>query len=121
MLTADEQQSFLDFLLRGASPAGACTELGLSLDVVERTRDRDDSFREQLELTIVTLSQNVLSALYRTAMKGSVTAQKFWLENHPPPAWGAERASPADHHPLEELSDDELIELAKAYEIDCTD
>ena len=69
------------------------------------------------------LSQNVLMAFYRQAMEGNVSAQTNWLKAMPPPGWDGVPA--IEHVPLftfdetlDELTDDELLNLARAMEIE---
>ena len=103
-----QQQAYLQFLAKGASPAGACTQLGISLASVAVTIDADDGFRMLLSRVNELLSQNVAAALYRSAMEGSVSAQTFYLKNRPPPEW-PEAVPHHDADPLDDLTDDELI------------
>ncbi|MEX0728108.1 MAG: hypothetical protein WD065_17690 [Planctomycetaceae bacterium] len=110
----------LDWILRGASAIAACAELGLSLEAVEHTKERDARFRKRYEQATAALTENVFTALYRAAMKGNIAAMKFWLENHS--AGGIRRSDndPDDTNPLQEMTDDELIELAKTQGVDCS-
>ncbi|MBX3439647.1 MAG: hypothetical protein KF861_19315, partial [Planctomycetaceae bacterium] len=81
------QESYLHLLTRGASPAAACGQIGMSVLDVLATIEQDEAFRLRLEQVNVLLSQNVAAALYRSAMEGSVSAQTFFLKNQPPPNW----------------------------------
>jgi len=103
-----QQQAYLNLLSRGASPAAACGQLGLSLVTVADVIDRDESFRTLLARVNELLSQNVAAALYRSAMEGSVSAQTFYLKNRPPPEWPEQADHPLSQ-PMNELTDDELI------------
>ncbi len=107
----------LNLLIRGASPALACAQLGLSLDDFH-TWLADESFRQQLEQSQQTLSRNVAAALYRSAMEGSVSAQTFYLKHLPPPEWPLTEPAETPDNPLHQLSDDELLERCRAHGID---
>lgn len=105
---------FLDLRSRGASPAVACQQLGVEYAAFARTLAADAEFREQMRQVEDRLAENVAAALYRSAMEGSVTAQKFWLQAQPPAEWLRRQAADADTHLLDDLSDAELLELALA-------
>lgn len=96
----------------------ACKELDLSLESIRRTKERDATFCKRYEQATAALTENVFAALYRAAMKGNVAAMKFWLENHS--AGGIRRSdeTPDDANPLQEMTDDELIALAKTQGVD---
>jgi hypothetical protein len=82
-----------------------------------KTAADDGEFRAKVRDIAGVLSGNVMAVLYRTAMEGNVSAQQAWLKLFPPPSF----AEPAqDDNPmtfdelLGDLSDDELVELARA-------
>lgn len=54
--------------------------------------DQSAAFRKRMDRVPDLLSQNVAASLYQAAMKGSVTAQTFYLKNLPPPEWDAAAA-----------------------------
>ena len=116
-LNQTDQDSLLELLSRGASPAGACKQLGLSIADFFHTTQRDREFRRRAETVHHLLGQNVSSALYKAAMEGNVTAQTFWLRHSPPPGWTGENAKMTTDD-LDRLTDDELIELARAHGVD---
>jgi hypothetical protein len=64
----------------GGSPAAACEKLGVALEAVSVTLDADERFRKRINRIEQSLSENVKSALYRTAMKGNPSAQSQWLK-----------------------------------------
>lgn len=113
MLTRRQQDEYLSLLTKGASPAAACQKLGVSVTAVLVTMEQAPKFQQRATAVSDLLSQNVAAQLYQTAMKGSVTAQTFFLKNQPPPEWPSEDAekgamnSPA---PLD-ISDERLINL----------
>lgn len=110
LLTRDQQRSYLGLIAKGASPAGACQQLGLHPMSVAWTTEEDERFRSLLHRVNELLSQNVAAALYRSAMEGSVPAQTFYLKNRPPPDWSADTTD-AETVPdsQDELTDDELL------------
>lgn len=114
LLTPAEQESYLQLLARGASPAAACIQLGLPLIAVARTIERDDGFQSLLDRLNELLSQNVAAALYRSAMEGSVSAQQFYLKNRPPPEWP--QLTPDSSPAVDELTDDELVAQVRENE-----
>ena len=118
-LTAELEQSFLELLSRGASPAAACRELGVSVSMIQQALVEDAKFRARWEDVNVTLSQNIQAALYRSAMEGNVSAQTYWLKSNPPPGWSPDSTEPLEtiDEFFDELSDDELLDLARAMEI----
>ena len=118
-LTSKLEQSFLELLSRGASPAAACRELGVSVSMIQQALVEDKEFRARWEEVNVTLSQNIQAALYRSAMEGNVSAQTYWLKSNPPPGWSPDSMEPLESIDefFDELSDDELLDLARAMEI----
>ena len=113
-LSADLRDALLSLLLRGASPASACAQLGLTLAQFDAWL-ADPDFQARLSRSQYTLSQNVAAALYRSAMEGSVAAQTFYLRHLPPPEWPQpEPADSATPSTLEQLTDDELLERFRA-------
>ncbi len=115
-LTRKQQDEYLTLLTKGASSAAACQKLGISITALLVTMEQFPKFRTRTTAVSDVLSQNVAAQLYQTAMKGSVTAQTFYLRNQPPPEWPGEEeqsTSPAD---LENLSTEELQALDAAEE-----
>jgi hypothetical protein len=107
-LTQEQQEIYLQLLSRGASPAAACLQSGLSLPDVAASIEHDEAFRHLLSRVNELLSQNVAAALYRSAMEGSVSAQTFFLKNMPPPEWPTPDTEDQPRN-LVELTDEELI------------
>ncbi len=111
--SSDQQLEYLDLLLRGASPAAACQQLKLDLFAVVALLSDDDEFRMKTDAVYDALSQNVAARLYQEAMKGSVPAMSQWLKNRPPPEWPDHAAASISNSPLDVISDEELIRLAR--------
>ncbi|MBI1347269.1 hypothetical protein GC163_13400 [bacterium] len=118
VLTTDEQQTLVEWLLRGASPAAACAQFGWPVERFWKTLAQDEGFTATLQQVFDTLSQNVLAALYQAAMKGQVSAQQFWLRHRPVTGWTQSLAAdlPADSY--EQLNDDELVDACVAAGLD---
>lgn len=100
---------------------GACAELGIPLDVVELSKNRNGRFRKRYEQATAALTENVFSALYRAAMKGNVAAMKFWLENHTTAKFTPDVDLTGDLNSLAEMADDELAQLAKTHGLNGAD
>jgi hypothetical protein len=121
LLTPPQQSAILELLYRGASPAGASGQVGVSVDSFLRTVNDDSQFRAKVREIAGVLSGNVQAVLYRTAMEGNVSAQQAWLKLFPPPSFSEPAA---DTEPmtfdalLGDLTDAELCELARAVGVD---
>lgn len=111
VLTRRQQDEYLTLLTKGASPAAACQKLEVSITAVLVTMEQSPKFHQRATAVSDVLSQNVAAQLYQTAMKGSVTAQTFYLRNQPPPEWPDEDSgekSEKSQPPLE-ISDERLV------------
>ncbi|MBL8849577.1 MAG: hypothetical protein JNG89_07830 [Planctomycetaceae bacterium] len=115
VLSESLQGEFLWWISHGASPAMLCQKLGISLTSFVKAATDDAGFAERLQQAQGGLSQNVAARLYRIAMEGSVPAQRFFLELHPPPEWRQVSLPGAD---LKELEPDELADEYRAAGID---
>ncbi|MCH7987751.1 MAG: hypothetical protein IID46_01230 [Planctomycetes bacterium] len=87
--------------------------------MIQQALVEDEEFRARWEEVNVTLSQNIQAALYRSAMEGNVSAQTYWLKSNPPPGWSPDSLEPLESIDefFDELSNDELLDLARAMEI----
>lgn len=106
-LTRKQQDEYLTLLTKGASAAAACQKLGISITALLVTMEQSPKFRTRATAVSDVLSQNVAAQLYQTAMKGSVTAQTFYLRNQPPPEW-PEDEEPCQTAPSLNMSDERL-------------
>ncbi|QDT52230.1 hypothetical protein Pan44_02390 [Caulifigura coniformis] len=79
-LTLAQQKEFVRLVSQGASPAAVCSQLGVSLESARLTMERDARFRRHMKPVPQTLGENVRAAMYLKAMKGTVSAQTFWLK-----------------------------------------
>jgi hypothetical protein len=118
LLTGDQQQALLALLSKGASAAAACRQLGLPVENFWHTLHRNASFAAALQQAFDTLSHNVLSVLYQTAMKGNVTAQQFWLKHRPALHWAIPTETAPDDELYDALSYAELVDQARQSRLD---
>lgn len=120
-LAPNDRLALLALLQRGASPAGACAQLGLPLALYLRTYESDPEFRSASDAIPPILHRNVAAALYRAALEGNVSAQTAWLRMWRPAGWDAPAANagPDPRGPalLDDLSDDELRQLARVLDV----
>lgn len=120
-LNRTQQSAVLELLYRGASPAAACGQVGASVEAFLQTVADDPGFRSRVREITGVLSGNVMAVLYRTAMEGNVSAQQAWLKLFPPPSF-AEPAPESEPMTFDELlgdlTDAELVELARAVGVD---
>ncbi len=121
-LTRQQQDEYLTLLTKGASAAAACQKLGISITALLVTMEQSPKFRTRATAVSDVLSQNVAAQLYQTAMKGSVTAQTFYLRNQPPPEWPSEEEDVAASPDLATLSTAELesVDAAEEEELQAT-
>ena len=120
-LGKSEQTEYVRLITRGASPAAACRSLRISLTSVLLTREQDKSFRAQIELAESALRDNVLAAVYRSAMEGKVTAQTFYLRflaSSVDAEAGGESIPNPDY---DDMTDEELWERIQALSSDLAD
>jgi len=96
---------------KGASFAVACRELGLPVDALWHTLRSDADFDARVQQVYETLSHNVVSALYKAAIGGNVTAQRLWLQHRPADLWSLVSEEKAASHA--HLSDQELVDSAR--------
>jgi hypothetical protein len=109
-LSADQCELLLALFYRGASPAQACHELGLDIRVFWNTIHADAAFHAAARLAVESLSHNVVAALYKSAIGGSVSAQQFWLKQRPASLW----LPPVEDREADDLSHLDDAELAQA-------
>jgi hypothetical protein len=115
LLDAAEQDTFLQWLTCGAAPLSACQKLGLSVTSFTKTSTADMEFAERVQQVQSALSQSVAARLYRTAIEGNVSAQRYYLQLRPPPEW---KQAPVAGVDLEELEPDELADEYRAAGLD---
>jgi hypothetical protein len=115
VLTRRQQDEYLTLLTKGASPAAACQKLEVSITAVLVTMEQSPKFHQRATAVSDVLSQNVAAQLYQTAMKGSVTAQTFYLRNQPPPEWpGDDTGEKAeDSESSLDISDERLVQIVE--------
>jgi hypothetical protein len=115
LLTSRQQALCLELMLQGASAPMACAAMRVSITSFQRTVDADADFALRVQQTQGGLSQNVAARLYRTAMEGNVSAQRYYLQLRPPPEWQDTSGPGMD---LEELEPHELADEYRAAGLD---
>ncbi|REJ76527.1 MAG: hypothetical protein DWQ34_12665 [Planctomycetota bacterium] len=108
-------------ITRGGSPAVACKTLGVSLTSVLITREEDESFRSQIEQVESALRENVLAAVYRSAMEGKVTAQTLYLRFLASSGDAEAQGAGAEDADYAEMTDEELWQRIQALSSDLAD
>jgi hypothetical protein len=110
LLSETEQHAVWLLMLKGASPALACQQTGVSIEAFWLTRLRHSSFDVAIRRIYDTLDHNVVASVYRQAMEGNVAAQRLWLARRPAMLWSASAASggESDAH-----ADQSSVELAR--------
>lgn len=114
LLSDEEQQAYLQLLLRGASPVVVCRQVGVPYSAVRLTLRESAEFRDDHDDAMLLLNQNVEAALYGQAMQGSVPAMTLWLRNRPPPYWRGDEDDKTVKDEFERMNDAELVEAARA-------
>jgi hypothetical protein len=79
-LSDEDVEQYVAHLIRGASPAGACLQLGISIRALLRRLAEDADLRQRVQDVQWVLRENVKSAVYRQAMEGNVSAQRCFLQ-----------------------------------------
>jgi hypothetical protein len=115
LLSEEAQRLVLEFMQRGASPAGACQQIGATIETFWNTIQCSPPFEHALQLVFDSLSQNVAAALYQSAMKGTVAAQTLWLKQRPAPLL-TPHETPEDS--LAGMTDEQLLDEARAAGLD---
>jgi hypothetical protein len=91
------------------------------LSLYLRTYESDPEFRSASDAIPPILHRNVAAALYRAALEGNVSAQTAWLRMWRPVGWDPpaanERPDPRGPALLDDLSDDELRQLARVLDV----
>jgi len=109
----DQRDHFLQLMLGGVSPMRACQELAISYLDFRFALKKSPCLQAEINGVWETLSQNIVTALYHIAMKGNVSAQVFRLKNRPPPGWTIVEEQSEGGEAFSELSDEELVALAR--------
>lgn len=99
-------------MLQGCAATAACRQMELSVSALNRTLAEDAGFADRVRQAQDALRDMVLAALFRQAVKGSVTAQKLYLQLHAPD--GSRDQSPDANNVEEGLSPHELAEAYRA-------
>jgi hypothetical protein len=120
-LRKSEQDAILELLFKGWGKIRACRELGLSYESLIRTVEERTEFGERVLEASKGKNEAIEMALYKAALEGNVTAQRFWLQHQTDPEQPlAEKQLDvlSEEDDLSTLSDEELIERARTVGID---
>lgn len=120
-LGAEQCEQLIALLLKGASVRAACKEMGVPVWAAQRAIESDVELAERIRQVNGLRSQDVAAALYQSAMKGSVTAQTFWLKSSPPAEWQGDAGPPMLDEMCNGLTDEELEQLERSMETDLPD
>ena len=81
------KKRYLGLLREGVSKSRAASALGMTNLGIRDAMLADKRFAEDVLQVIAERTDDVEEALYQTAMKGNVEAQKFWLTNQREDEW----------------------------------
>lgn len=82
-----ERRRFLRELEQGATRTAACSEVGVTFATVRRIIREDHEFAQDVADAEAIKVEAVEQALFATALKGNVEAQKFYLTNRAREEW----------------------------------
>lgn len=111
LLTPAQQAELLERMLNGCAATAACRQMELTISALNRTLAEDAAFADRVRQARDALRDIVLAALFRQAVKGSVTAQKLYLQQSPD---RSQDQSPDASNAEEGLSPHELAEAYRA-------
>ena len=80
-------QAILESLSKGSSIEKACQHAGFGRSSFYRWLNKSDKNRQKYEEIIDSRTMVVEDSLFNSAVKGSVSAQIFWLKNRNPKRW----------------------------------
>lgn len=81
------QDRFLEFIETGHTITSACEELGITRTAYYLWRHRNEEFRRDADLALISQISVVEDALFKKALGGNVTAQIFYLINRGGGKW----------------------------------
>lgn len=86
-MTPNAKLQYLGLLTEGVSRSRAARSVGMTNSGIRQAMIADDRFREDVEQVLAERNDDVEQALYETALRGNVEAQKFWLTNRADSEW----------------------------------
>lgn len=86
-MTPNAKMQYLGLLMEGVSRSRAARAVGMTNSGIRQAMAADARFREDVEQVMAERNDDVEQALYETAMRGNVEAQKFWLTNRDDSEW----------------------------------
>lgn len=103
--TTEKQREYLELLAKGGRRHASAYKIGITPANICAKRKTDPEFKKAMDLAERIANEHVESAMYRSAIKGNVTAQQVWLYNRMPHKWkdargrdGADGAGDAYHY-----------------------
>lgn len=82
-----QKAAYLELLRGGTSRSRAATELGMTNLGIRDAMLADRRFAEDVDQILAERTDDVEEALFHSALKGNVEAQKFWLTNRREGEW----------------------------------
>ncbi len=81
------RRRYCELLARGGRRIVSARAVGVDIKTVERAITSDKAFAEAVSGAEMEADQHVEDALYKSALRGNVTAQQVWLYNRRPDRW----------------------------------
>lgn len=81
------KRQYLSYLQEGMTRSRAAVEVGMTNMGIDEAMRNDRLFREDVQQILDIMTDDVEQAMYVSAVKGSVEAQKFWLVNRSEDRW----------------------------------
>lgn len=85
--TEEKQAEYLQLLADGGRRHASAYKIGITPANICAKRKSDPEFRKAMDLAERIANEHVESAMYKSAIKGNVTAQQVWLYNRMPNKW----------------------------------
>lgn len=85
--THEKQMEYLELLRKGGRRHASAYKIGVTPALICAARKRDPEFSKAMALAERIANEYIESSLYRSAIKGNVTAQQVWLYNRMPEKW----------------------------------
>ena len=85
--TTEKQAEYLKLLAQGGRRHASAYKIGITPANICAKRKTDPEFKKAMDLAERIANEHVESAMYKSAIKGNVTAQQVWLYNRMPHKW----------------------------------
>lgn len=86
-MNSADKKAYLALLGEGMTKSRAAMEIGMTNMGITEAMKTDRRFFEDVHQLLATMTDDVEQALYATALRGNVEAQKFWLTNRDQDNW----------------------------------